>query len=78
MDTDKRQLHDDFIKIIGTGLHYYEHQNQIDLNKCTAEEINDLTEGWVERYREEPIFHAKVSSLVAQLMLRVYEIEERE
>ena len=68
-ELDKRRLEEKFTEIVGSGLHYYEIMNKLDLSTCTAKDITDATEGWVNRFRNDVIFHNKVDSLVAQLII---------
>lgn len=68
MILNKRKLCDDLTRIVGSGLHYYENSDSLDLNTCEYTDILNLQDGWINRYRSEPIFHARVESLVANLM----------
>ena len=65
---DKRRIHDRFIEIISKGLHYYDHVDEIDLQTCKASDIVNLTDGWLDRYQSDRVFHNKVQSIVAELM----------
>jgi hypothetical protein len=63
-----QQVSDKFTEIVGSHLHYFENVNKIDFNTCTAREIVDLQDGWVDRYRKDNIFKMRVMSMVAQLI----------
>ena len=61
-------IHDKFVEIVGSGLHYYENVDKINTATCTASEIHDLCDGWEVRYRSDVIFNNKVQSIVARLI----------
>ena len=65
---DNRRWSNEFTEVIGSRLHYFESVDKVDLNVCTAKDIADLHDGWVHRYRNDPMFNAKVNSIVASLM----------
>ena len=65
---DRRRIADSFTEVIGRNLHYFESSDQIDLATCAAKDITDLSDGWLHRYQNESMFHAKVESTVASLM----------
>jgi len=65
---DCKRWSNEFTEIIANRLHCFEKQNELDLNTCTAKEITDAQEGWVSRYQNDPIFRAKVESIVAVLI----------
>jgi len=66
---DLHLLANQFTEIVASGLHYYDKQDSIDMLSVTAKEINNMVDGWKERYKEERLFKAKVDSIVARLML---------
>ena len=65
---DYRKISNEFIEIIGSALHYFEKEAELDLNTCTAAEIMELQEGWLKRYQNDWKFHNKVESIVARLL----------
>ena len=65
---DKRRISDDFTDVVASAMHYFERADKIDLSTCSHKELMDVQDGWLERYRNDALFHAKVQSIVSRLM----------
>ena len=64
----KREIAEKFTEIVAYELHYFDRVDEIDLNTSKASDIAEMTNGAIDRYRNDSIFHAKVTSIVAHLM----------
>lgn len=56
-----------FITIVAEQLHYYDRSQSVDLRTCKYADIIEMAEGALDRYRNDPIFHAKVIGIVSRL-----------
>ena len=65
---DNRRICDNFTEVVASSMHYFERTEKIDLSTCSYKELIDLQDGWLERYRNDVRFHAKVQSIVSRLM----------
>ena len=63
-----KKIAEDFTEIVASNLHYNDNSKSIDLNKCTAEEIINLSNGWVNRYHSDSSFRSQVMSIVSALI----------
>jgi hypothetical protein len=64
---DLRRLNYDITETVAKGLHYLENVEKVSHLK-TAEEVSNAVDGGVERYMDDPIYHAKVQMLAHQIM----------
>ena len=64
---DYRKLNNDITGVVAKGLHYLENLEATQ-KMVTCEEVIRATDGGIERYRNDPIYHAKVQMLVAHLL----------
>ena len=46
----------------------YEKANPLNLFRCTASDINDRKDKALEMYRNDPVFHTRIESLVLWIM----------
>ena len=65
---DNKRICDNFTEVVATAMHYFERTDKIDLSTCSHKELMDVQDGWLERYRNDALFHAKVQSIVSRLM----------
>lgn len=64
---DKRRLYNGLLDIVASTLRYFENVEKITALK-TASEVIAASEGGVQRYKTEPIYRAKVDTMMARLM----------
>lgn len=64
---DKKRLCDDITEEVAKQLHYFDNAEKIN-TMLTAKEVSEALDGSVNRYRNDYVFHARVSSLVASMM----------
>lgn len=57
-----------FTDVVAAQMHYFDRVDGVDLNLATADEIRNLSDGWILRYRNDHIFKLRVTSTVSQLM----------
>jgi len=62
-------LCDKFTEVIATQMHYFDKSEGFDFTTATHQEVNQLHDGWMERYQSDQLFNAKVKSIVEQLLL---------
>jgi len=73
MSKDNRVISGEFIEIVASQLDYFNQQEEGEsrinqgINQTATQAIM-CTERWRIRYQTDPIFRAKVSIIVAQLM----------
>jgi hypothetical protein len=65
---DYSELHDRFTEIAASQIHYFDRVDGVDLSRATADEVRNLSDGWILRYRSDAMFNARVRSMVSQLM----------
>ena len=70
---DKRRTADDFTIVVANALHFFDAAEKTSHPIGSYSEILDSHKGSIERYRNDAIFHAKVTSIVAQLLRVLYE-----
>ena len=70
---DKRRTADDFTTVVANALHFFDAAEKTTHPIGNYSEILDSHKGSIERYRNDAIFHAKVTSIVAQLLRVLYE-----
>lgn len=63
-----RNLSEKFTEVVAEHIHFFERQDEIDLAKCRASEIEEMTNGAIDRYKNDAIFNARVASMVIHLM----------
>lgn len=68
---DRRSIANAFIKIVAEQLHYFDRIRELDLTTCKAADIAEITDGSIDRYRNDPVFYAKVNSIVCLLMQEI-------
>lgn len=66
-----RRISESVAEEIIHAMHYWDHYDKIDLSTASADDILRCTEGGIERYRNDPIFRAKVMSLTSAISLAV-------
>jgi len=64
---DYRILSDNFTEVLAKGMHYFESQESINTLK-TAREVLESVDGGTKRYMVDPIYRARVRTLVAHLL----------
>jgi hypothetical protein len=62
-----RKLNDDLTDVVAQNLHYFDHQDKIFSMK-TSDEVRLALEGGIARYQSDPVFAAKVKTMVAQVI----------
>lgn len=63
------ETYNKYIQIIASQLNYLEVAEKLVMKTATAKDINKLSDdGYLVRYRNDPIFNAKVQMVVASLM----------
>lgn len=73
-----RDIADISTKVVAGRLHYFDKIDTIDLCTCNASDILEMEKGSIDRYRNDPIFHAKVMSIVSSLIQELAAIEREE
>lgn len=64
-----KETYEKYIQIIASQLNYLEMYDKLDMSTATCKEIRSMVEdGYIVRYRNDPIFNAKVQMVVASLM----------
>lgn len=72
---DKRSISNKITDVVAAQLHYFDEIENVHLSACKADEIAAILDAAIDRYRSDPKFYAKVTSMVAQLMQRLYETD---
>ncbi len=65
-----KHLNNDITDVLARGLHNLENLDKVNAMRSAAE-VNAALEGAIDRYLNDPFFHAKVVMLVAAVMERV-------
>jgi len=68
ISVDKRKLNDSIKYFVAQQLHYFENISKLDLNNVYAREITDMAQGGIDRFKHDPIYNAKVNSMVAGIL----------
>lgn len=76
MNIDRRRLADDLTDLMARLLHY-EQRGEPDISQVTYASMIRLPDDILHRYRNEPIFHAKVQRAVASILHLVSDAERR-
>lgn len=74
---DYRKTYDAFLDIVASNLHYQDvMEQQGDNQRLTVQDVMNRHEGFINRYRNDPLFNARVDSMVAALTVALRELEE--
>lgn len=65
---DRRLIADSITQVVAEGMHYFDKVDTVNLQTCSYTDVMELCKGWEDRYRSDPKFHAKVQSMVANLL----------
>ena len=62
------KMADEVTEIVASQMHYHDMMDLKQSERQTAMQVRNTANGWIERYRGDRVFNARVQSMVAGIM----------